>query len=173
MRLLAGSLLATFIAIAGASGLRAQERPDFSGKWREKTSQPAAGSLWGSEFTIAQRADSLTVERIFFSRYDLQPPLKFRYALDGLETKNTVLMGRGVQEFVSTAAWDANKLAITTTHQFRLPDDQRLLTSKTRHVLTLRPSATPTQPPTLVLETTRDALLGGSESTTRSEYTKY
>jgi len=169
MRLLAASL----ILAAGMHGLGAQDRPDFSGKWREKTGQPAAGSGWGSEFTIAQSADRLTVERILFSRYDLQPPLNFRYDLDGSETKNTLMMGRGVQEFASTTAWDGNKLAITTTLTFRLPDNDHSITSKTKHVLSLRPPSMPTQPPTLILETIRDAPLGGSDSTTRTEYAKF
>jgi hypothetical protein len=166
-------LAASLILAASSHTLVAQERPDFSGKWREKAGQPAAGSGWGSEFTIAQGADQLTVERIFYSRYDVQPPLKFRYALNGSETKNTVMLGRGVQEFVPTTAWDGTRLVITTTLTFRVADDDRLLTSKTRHVLSLRPAPTSTQPPTLILETTRDAPLGGSESTTRTEYAKY
>jgi hypothetical protein len=167
------TLLATLAVAASTYGLDAQERPDFSGKWREKTGQPAAGSGWGTKFTITQRADNLTVERVFYTRYDLQPALKFRYALDGSETKNTVMLGRGVQEFVSTTVWDGHKLAITTTLTFRLSGDERSLTSKTKHVLSLRPPAMPTQSPTLVLETIRDAPLGGSESTTRTEYAKY
>lgn len=165
--------LLALILLSTAHALTAQERPDFSGKWREKPRQPAAGSGWGPEFTIAQRAEGLTVQRVFFSNYDLQPPLKFRYALDGSESKNTVLMGRGVQELISRATWDGNKLAITTTHTFRLTEDDRVLTSKTRHLLSLRAPTTPTQQPTLIVETIRDAPQGGAEFTTRTEYATY
>ena len=55
------------------------------------------GSGWGSTITITQDAARLTVEYAFFSRGDMQPPLKFVYALDGSETKNSVMMGRGIQ----------------------------------------------------------------------------
>jgi hypothetical protein len=55
------------------------------------------GSGWGSTITITQSATSLTVEYAFFTRGDMQPPLKFVYALDGSESKNTVMMGRGIQ----------------------------------------------------------------------------
>ena len=41
------------------------------------------GSGWGTPLTIAQDSTRLTVEYSFFSRYDLQPPLQFTYALDG------------------------------------------------------------------------------------------
>src|SRR5262245_29112009 len=78
----------------------AQTRPDFSGKW---SSEPAAqdsaarggraggrgarpgdmGSGWGSNITITQDAKQLVVEYVFFARGDLQPPLRFTYALDG------------------------------------------------------------------------------------------
>src|SRR5512132_3970079 len=86
--LIAGALL--------ASGVPAQGRPDFSGRW---TSEPPAavpsardaaaerarpadrtvdlGSGWGRTITIAQNDRALTVEWPFFSTYDLQPPLRF------------------------------------------------------------------------------------------------
>src|SRR5262245_18988141 len=95
----------------------AQTHPDFSGRWTsepdtEATSAAAPargggggraprgdmGSGWASNITIAQDVQKLSVEYAFFVRGDMQPPLKFVYALDGSESKNTVMMGRGIQE---------------------------------------------------------------------------
>src|SRR5688572_10533165 len=103
----------TLVTIAAA-----QEKPVFAGRW---TSEPAAppqqqpagtarpqtgarppardmGSGWGPTITIAQDATALTVEYAFFARGDMQPPLRFTYALNGSETRNSVMMGRGIQE---------------------------------------------------------------------------
>jgi hypothetical protein len=41
----------------------------------------------------------------------MQPALTFVYALDGSETKNSVMMGRGIQMQPSKTAWDGDKLA--------------------------------------------------------------
>ena len=73
------------------------------------------GSGWGSAITIAQDAKQLSVEYVFFSRYDLQPPLTFTYPLDGSEGRNTVMMGRGEQVESSRARWNGPTLIITTT----------------------------------------------------------
>ena len=93
----------------------AQTRPDFSGQWTIEAAAPDSaarggraggarsgptgdmGSGWGPSITITQDAKQLIVEYAFFTRRDLQPPLRFVYALDGSETKNAVLMGRGIQ----------------------------------------------------------------------------
>src|SRR4029434_7956929 len=79
------------------------------------------GSGWGSNITVTQDANRLTVEYAFFARGDMQPPLRFVYALDGSESKNSVMMGRGIQMQVSKTAWDGDKLVITTTHTFADP----------------------------------------------------
>jgi hypothetical protein len=108
----------------------------------------------------------LTVEYAFFARGDMQPPLKFVYALDGPETKNSVMMGRGVQVQASKAKWDADALVITTVHTFPHPETGQTVTSEVRQRLLLE---TPTS---LVVETTRSAVLGGPPSTTRIVYRK-
>src|SRR5262245_13117801 len=91
-------LVTSFAAVFCAS-LAAQPATDFSGKWTLEApaiattaavpGTPAAaaapgdmGSGWGSALTIAQNAKQLTVEYVYFSRYDLQPPLTFTYPLD-------------------------------------------------------------------------------------------
>jgi hypothetical protein len=109
----------------------------------------------------------LTVEYAFFSRYDLQPPLHFTFALDGSETKNAVMLGEGVQEQFSRARWDGATLVITTVHVVANPagggDSLRV------EVIRRLSLESPTR---LVAETTRAGVLGGLPTTTRTVYTK-
>ncbi len=149
----------------------AQIRPDFSGRWTNEPETKATttgdlGSGWGANFTIAQDASRLTVEYAFFARGDMQPPLKFVFALDGSETKNSVMMGRGIQVQTSKTAWEGDKLVITTAHSFENPANGQLMKSEVKQTLTL---ALPTS---LIVETTRNGVLGGSPSTTRTVYRK-
>jgi hypothetical protein len=123
------------------------------------------GSGWGPTITIAQTAALLTVEYAFFGRGDLQPPLKFAYALDGSETKNSVMMGRGQQLQTSRTAWDGAKLTIATLHTFAGPDGKPM-TVEVKQTLSLE------SPTLLVVETTRAGVLGGPATTTRSVYRK-
>src|SRR5262245_15069524 len=127
------------VAVVVLFGVRvpAQTRPDFSGRWTIE-SEPAAargagqpaggggvsgdmGSGWGPNIIVTQDANRLAVEYAFFARGDMQPPLKFVYALDGSETKNSVMMGRGIQVQSSKTMWDGDKLVITTVHTFSDP----------------------------------------------------
>lgn len=161
--------------------LPAQARADFSGHWTLDApavattaavpGRPAAtaapgdmGSGWGPAITIAQDAARLTVEYTVFSRYDLQPPLKFVYPLDGSEGRNTVMLGRGEQTESSRARWDGEALIITTTYTV---DDraagQPFPAELTRKVWLETPTA-------LIVEVTRAGVLGGPSSTTRSVY---
>jgi len=122
------------------------------------------GSGWGSPLTITQDASRITIEYAFFGRGDLQPPLKFVYGLDGSETKNTVMMGRGMQVQSSKTAWDGDKLVITTIHTFADPNTGKPATAEVKQVLSLD------SPAMLVVETTRAGVLGGPASTTRTVY---
>jgi hypothetical protein len=124
------------------------------------------GSGWGSNITITQDARRLTVEYMFFSRGDMQPPLKFVYALDGSETKNSVMMGRGIQAQTSKGVWDGDKLVITTTHTFTHPETGQAMTSEVKQTLSLE------SPTSLIVETSRSGVLGGPASTTRTVYRK-
>ena len=78
------------------------------------------GSGWGPTITVVQDPNRLQIEYAVFSRYDLQPPLQFTYALDGSETRNAVMMGRGEQVESSRARWEGATLVIVTT--FRVED---------------------------------------------------
>jgi hypothetical protein len=124
------------------------------------------GGGWGSTITITQDAARLTVEYAFFTRGDMQPPLKFAYALDGSETRNTVMMGRGMQTQVSKTGWNGETLVITTAHTFADPATGKPMTTEVKQALTLE------SPTSLVLETTRAGVMGGPATTTRTVYRK-
>ena len=174
-----GLVVILILATAAAT----QESPDFSGAWsvstqaagRGRGGAAAAGTMgsgWGPDITIRQDASSLTVERVFFARGDLQPAMEFRYSLEGFETTNTILMGRGFQEQVSTAAWDGETLVITTVQMISDEETGGTLTSQVEQRLSLRQSTSLVRPPSLVVETTRGGVMGGPSGTTRTIYTK-
>src|SRR6188474_3253997 len=163
-----------------AATVMAQAKPDFSGRWTSEpeakpteqgSAPPAAragdmGSGWGTTPTITQTADRLTVEYVFFARGDMQPPLKFVYALDGTETKNSVMMGRGIQLQTSKTAWDGDKLVITTTHSLVDPASGKPATAVVTQTLSLD------SPSSLVVDTTRSGVFGGPTTTARTVYRK-
>ena len=182
------SVFLTLLAAGWAGAILAQTKPDFSGRWTTEpapAATPAAGTApaagpprgggpgrsgdmgsgWGPTITITQDAAKLTVEYAFFARGDMQPPLRFVYALDGSETKNSVMMGRGVQLQVSQTAWDGEKLVITTTHTLADPAGKPLAITVTQ-TLSLE------SPTSLVVETTRSGVLGGPQTSARTVYRK-
>jgi hypothetical protein len=179
MRTVITKALSIVMVVIAAAGVTAQTRPDFSGRWTSESEPkvPAAssgglerasdlGSGWGANLTLTQAADRLTVEYMFFARGDMQPPLKFVYALNGIETKNSVMMGRGIQVQTSKIAWENDKLVITTTHNFENPADGQPMKSEVKQTLTLD------SPTSLIIETTRSGVLGGPPATTRTVYRK-
>jgi len=164
------------------SVILAFQAPDFSGKWTVDPAAPAAASLatgtpappprgdmgsgWGSPLTITQDATELVVEQALFSRYDIQPPLRFVYALDGSETRNTVMTGHTSQVRQSRTAWAGQALRITTTYPAVDPASGQAFTTEVTHTLSLE------SPATLVIEVTRGGALGGQATTTRTIYRK-
>ena len=143
------------------------DTPDFSGQWQRADANDV-GSGWGDGsgsadlITLAQDAARLRAEYAFFARTDMQPPLVFVYDLEGGETTNSVMMGRGEQKQVSRAKWVGNQLSITTVHE--LTDRGKPVKSEVRQVLTLQ------SPTELIIETTRGAMLGGPSTSSRSVY---
>ena len=125
-------------------------------------------SGWGSTITIRQTPNLLTVEYAFFARGDMQAPLSFKYALDGTTTKNTVMMGRGIQVQTSKATWEGDKLVITTVHTFDHPDTGHPVIADVRRTLSFETET----PGSLVVETLRRGVLGGPDTTTRVVYRK-
>jgi len=163
-----GLLLGVIGCLGIGAGIASQTVPDFSGRWttEPQTARGDMGSGWGSTITIAQSAAQLAVEYAFFGRGDMQAPLKFVYALDGSETRNAVMMGRGVEVEVSRTAWDGQTLAITTVYTFADPASGKPVTTEVKRRLTLE------SPTSLVVEVTREGVLGGRASTTRTLYRK-
>ncbi len=163
-----------------ATSAAAQTTPSFAGQWTsapDPAATPAAGraggvapsmgSGWGSTITITQDVAQLVVEYAFFGRGDMQAPLKFTYALNGSPTKNSVMMGHGIQVQTSRAIWEGQKLAITTTSQIPNPAGSGApLATEIKQVLSLE------SPTSLVVEATRAGLMGGNASTTRTVYRK-
>jgi hypothetical protein len=125
------------------------------------------GSGWGTPLTITQDSARLTVEYPFFSRYDLQPPLQFVFALNGTETRNTVMMGNGFQEQFSRATWNGSTLVLTTVYVVANPSGagDSLRVEVTRRLSLESPTR-------LIAQTTRAGVLGGQPSTTRTVYTR-
>jgi hypothetical protein len=178
------SLPVTIVLLAVlAAAIRGQAPPDFSGRWTldapaiattpavPGTPATAAGagdmgSGWGSPLTIVQDATQLRVEYSVFSRYDLQPPLRFTYPLDGSEGRNTVNIGRGDQVESSRAQWSGAALVIVTTFQINDRAAGKPFAAQLTRKLTLA------SPSTLLVEATRSGVLGGPASSTRSVYRK-
>jgi hypothetical protein len=174
-------LASTLAAGCFAADIAAQATADFSGRWKVETKAEAPavpgaagappmrgdmGSGWGSTIAITQTASQLIVESILYSNYDLQPQPRFVYSLDGSETRNTMLMGRGSQEISSRARWEGSSLRITTVHTLADPSSGKPVTMDVTQTLSL------SSPTTLVVDVTRAGVLGGQPSTTRTVYIK-
>jgi hypothetical protein len=177
--------LCVAIGMTADVGARAQARPDFSGRWTEEpgtatlsSNAPAGrpdqgrlalgdmGSGWGSPLTITQDGARLVVEQALFSRYDAAQQPRFVYALDGTETRNTVMVSHSTQVRVSRTAWDGPSLLITTLYPGIDPGSGKPFTTEVVHRLSLE------SPTTLVVEVSRGAALGGAATITRTLYRK-
>jgi hypothetical protein len=159
----------------------AQTRPDFTGVWQRSDTGAARsvatagdvrfrtgdmGSGWGAPLTISRRGDSLIVEFPQFDAYDLQPPLRYAYTMNGGESHNVVMIGHAPSEQRATVAWRGDTLVITT--HIPLPPEVggRGAMAEVRQALSL-PSAT-----SLTIETTRVGVRGGATTALRTAYTK-
>jgi hypothetical protein len=153
----------------GRSGQGVSERGgggDRVGGGRGAPRSGEMGSGWGSNITVTQDPQKLIIEYMFFARGDMQPPLKFVYALDGSESRNSVMMGRGIQVQTSKTRWDDDKLVITTVHTFAHPETGQPMSSELKQTLSLE------SPGRLIVEAVRSGVLGGPASTTRAIYKK-
>jgi hypothetical protein len=130
------------------------------------------GSGWGTEFTITQTAEKLTVERPLYARSDMQPPFRLHFALDGSSTANKLMVGRGIREVASTTKWDGEKLVIKTGFPFLNPQSGREEKCELTQILSLAPPEGPDAPPVLVVEATRSGALGGPPSASRTTYSR-
>ena len=122
---------AALTVVVFVSGLSAQAKPNFAGKWTLQADPNApppggggggrggggrgggfGGGFCGMECTITQDANSITIERM-----QGQNTVKSVYKLDGSDSVNQQ-PGRGGAAPVdvhSKAAWDGAKLTIATT----------------------------------------------------------
>ncbi len=155
------------VVLVAALAFNANVAPDFSGQWA--AAPPAAkaagdmGSGWGSPITITQDGQQLVVEQPLFSRYDLQPPVRTVYALDGSESRNTVMTGHASQTRVSRAKWDGEALVITTSYPAVDPGTNKAFTTDVSQRLSLDASG-------LAIEVTRSGALGGKPTVTKTHY---
>lgn len=77
-------------------------------------SVPTPGSGWGDRIPIVHTPDRLDLERVIFSPRDLQPTARYRIALDGSKTEHDHEMGRAGNRATTTAAWDGDRLVVTS-----------------------------------------------------------
>jgi arylsulfatase A-like enzyme len=163
----------------------ALENPDFNGAWSttilntvsvinrvNKPLVPNLGSGWGDKISIKQTSNVLEVERVVFIPRETQPLVRYKFALDGSTTENPTNMGRSTKAPVSKTTWEGNRLVITTWYPIQDSKNGRWLESKVIQTLWLQPSHGTPWEPTLVVETTRDGVLGGLPTTNRTVYTK-
>jgi hypothetical protein len=141
---------------------------DFGGRWTLVVERPAsdearpripatASGGWGRDITITVEAGQITIERHQFVANDMQPPMRYVYALGGAESRNVVDMGRGPQEEVGRATREGGSLVIVSRHA-----EGASLAAEVRQVFAIDAAGD------LVVETTRTA--GGRTSSSRARY---
>jgi hypothetical protein len=155
------AMCAAVLWMSMAAPASAQQAPNFSGQWQREDKNDL-GSGWGDVITVTQDDSRLQVEYAHFAKSDLQPPLIFVYDLTGSESRNEVMMGRGIQVQTSRAQFIGGSLNITTFHE--LVYQGKPMKSEVQQVLTLE------SPTTLVVEVTRAGVLGGPPTVSRSVY---
>lgn len=131
MRRLAIASVAVAVVLF-ASGLSAQGKPNFAGKWTLQPDANAAvaaggggggrgqgrggggGAFCGMECTITQDASTIKIERMAG-----QNMVASTYKLDGSDSVNQMpgRQGAAPTDVHSKAMWDGNKLTITTTRE--------------------------------------------------------
>ena len=144
--------------------------PDLGGRWTQVVESPAsregaarpripatAGGGWGREITITPESGRITIERHQFVANDMQPPMRYVYALGGPESRNVVDLGLGPQEQVARATLEGGRLVIVSRYAEGTP-----LAAEVRQVFSIDRSRE------LVVETTRK--VGGATSTATARY---
>jgi hypothetical protein len=162
--------LFVLVVVLLAATIVGAEPPDLGGRWtlvvENPGSNPAAarpripataGSGWGREITIRPEDGRITIERHQFAANDMQPPMRFVYALGGPESRNVVNMGRGAQEEVARASLEGGTLVIVSRHA-----EGTSLATEVRQEFSID------RPGELVVQTTRRA--GGATSTATARY---
>ncbi|MEP2669529.1 MAG: sulfatase-like hydrolase/transferase [Cyclobacteriaceae bacterium] len=159
--------------------------PDFTGSWSTtvlnttsaignapKPLIASLGSGWGDKITIVQKAHQLEIEKVVFTPREIQPLVRYKYNLDGFTSENAISMGRTGKALVSTASWEENRLVITTLFPYQNPRTEKWDQATVTQTLWLQPPTGTPWVPTLVIETTREGVLGGKTITNRTVYSK-
>ena len=110
--------------LASTLAFGAECTQDLSGEWSREAAPGvtpdeayrAEGSGWSDRIRVVQDGGRITLESLFFSRSDMQPPLRFSYLPGEGTTENVVMVGQGAQRQISTARWEDCRLVITTRH---------------------------------------------------------
>jgi hypothetical protein len=164
------------IALAAVTRASAQQHPNLSGEWSTPpepvptgrgagAARGTMGSGWGLRFSASQEPGRFTVQYVFFSTYDLQPPIRQVFALDGSETRNDVMIGHAAVDRRSRAAWRGDTLVLTTVSSAPDPAGGAPRPTQMRQALVL------TAPDSLVVETTRTGP-AGRPVVSRTVYTR-
>jgi len=155
-----------------ATGVSAQDKPDFNGKWTRDAEKTAAsnadagggggggggGGRGGRGGGMDQGPMTLTVDATSLTRESEGPngPVKLVYKLDGSE--QTVSMGRG--EAKAKAKWEGATIVIETTRQSQ---DGTPITSKAVYAI---------EGDWLVISNTQPGRGGGEPRTMKTYYKK-
>ncbi|MBL7865183.1 MAG: sulfatase-like hydrolase/transferase, partial [Cyclobacteriaceae bacterium] len=164
---------------------KAIAKPDFTGSWSTslpdsrspigRTAQgisPTLGSGWGEKFSIVQKQDVLELERVMFVPREIQPPVRYRYNLNGSSSVVPQVTGRTGKAPSASATWEGDRLVITTLYPVQNPANGQWLEQKVTQTLWLQPATGTPYEPLLVVETSREGVLGGSSSVNRTMYSK-
>lgn len=159
--------------------------PDFEGTWSttelntvsvinrsDKPKVASLGSGWGEKISITHRSGMLNIERVVFTPRELQPLISHQYALDGSITENSINMGRGTKPTTSSTKWIENRLVITSSIAYQNPKNGMWQKCQMTQTLWLEAPTNAPWEPTLVVETTREGVMGGTTTTNRTIYTK-
>ncbi len=117
-----GAMVSAAAVVMMATGLFAQAKPSFAGKWSRVADAAApapggggrgGGGGLGQDLTITQDAAMLTIE--YMGGGQAPAPVKLVYKLDGSESKNSVPGRGGMTEQVAKASWTGSTLTVNTT----------------------------------------------------------
>lgn len=105
-------------------------KTNFSGNWvlnQEKSTMPQGGGprMMGGDFTVAQQANLLTVDRTRTNQNGETMKTTMKYTLDGKESINT--SQRGDSKSVATWAPNGKDLTIVTTRTFDMNGETRTM----------------------------------------------
>ena len=104
------------VAILLGVALSGQAKPNFAGKWTlvQDANAAAGGMMTAGQMTVAQDDKTLTV-----TTTGQMGEIKTAYSMDGKEMKSPLEINGMSIDRVTKAAWDGNKLVLTTIADFQ------------------------------------------------------